>query len=142
MYKKLLPGKQNHLSQEDRLYIEPKLKKYAHLFHDEEENDFNCTNVIEHHTQVDCEKPIRKTPYRVLYALRQEMQDQVQKMLDKNVIRPSNSPWSAPAILVLKKKGPDGKPQYRFCIDFRALNSITRFDPYPLPLLEEATSSL
>jgi len=41
-----------------------------------------------------------------------------------------------------EKRGPDGKPQYRFCVDFRALNSVTRFDPYPLPLLEEATSSL
>jgi len=44
--------------------------------------------------------------------------------------------------LVPKKKGPDGKPQYRFWVDFRALNSVTRFDPYPLPLLEEATSAL
>jgi hypothetical protein len=43
--------------------------------------------------------------------------------------------------LVPKKKGPDGKPQYRFCVDFRALNYVTRFDLYPLPL-EEATSAL
>ena len=41
-----------------------------------------------------------------------------------------------------KKKSPDGKPQYRYCVDFRALNSVTRFDSYPLPLLEGATSSL
>ena len=46
------------------------------------------------------------------------------------------------AILVPKKKGPDVKPQYRFCVNFRALNSVTRFDPYPLPLLEEATCAL
>ena len=70
------------------------------------------------------------------------MQNQVQKMLDKNVIPASNSPWTFPAILVPKKKGPDVKPQYRFCVDFRALNSVTRFDPYPLPLLEEVTSAL
>jgi len=142
LYKKLLPGKLNHLSTEDRRHFEPILKQYAHLFHDEKGNDFNCTNVIEHHIQVNCEKPIRKTPYRVPYALRQKMQDQVKKMLDKNVIRPSDSPRPDPAILVPKKKGPDGKPQYRFCVDFLALNSITRFDPYPLPLLEEATSLL
>ena len=95
--------------------------------------------MVQHEIQVGDSKPIRKPPYRTPYALRQEMQTQVQKMLDKEVIRPSNSPWSAPAILVPKKKGPDGKPRYRFCVDFRALNSVTRFDPYPLPLIEEAT---
>ena len=46
LYRKLLPGKLSHLSPEDRQHIEPILKKYVHLFHDEEENNFHCTNVI------------------------------------------------------------------------------------------------
>ena len=29
-----------------------------------------------------------------------------------------------------------------FCVDFRALNSVTKFDPYPLPVFEETVSSL
>jgi len=124
-YKKLLPGKLDHLTNEDRRHIELILEKYAHLFHDEEENDFKCTNEMEHQTQVGDVKPIRRPPYRIPYALRQEMQNQV---LHKNVIRASNSPWSFLAILVPKKKGPEGKPQYRFCVDFSALNSVTRFD--------------
>ena len=41
LYRKLFPGKLNHLSPEDRRHIEPVLKKYAHLFHDKKENDFN-----------------------------------------------------------------------------------------------------
>jgi hypothetical protein len=47
LYKKQIPGKLNHLTQEDRRHIKPILKKYAHLFHDDEENDFKYTNVIE-----------------------------------------------------------------------------------------------
>jgi len=86
--------------------------------------------------------PIREPPYRTPYALRQEMKNQVQKIRDKGVIRPSISLWSAPAILVPKKRGQDGKSQYTFCVDFRALNSVMRFDPYTLPLLDKATSSL
>ena len=62
-------------------------------------------------------------------------------MLDKNTIRESQSPLSAPAILV-PKKSLDGKPKYRFCVDFRALNAVTKFDPYPLPTFEETTSTL
>jgi len=69
------------------------------------------------------------------------MQTQIENMLDKDVIRPSNSPWSAPAILVPKKSA-DGTPKYRFCVDFRALNSVTKFDSYSIPVFEEATAFL
>jgi hypothetical protein len=62
-------------------------------------------------------------------------------MLDKGVIRPSNPPWTAPALLVPKKSA-DGKPKYRYCVDFRALNAVTRFDPYPLPVFEETPAGL
>jgi hypothetical protein len=139
LYRKLLRGKLDHLSLEDRQKIEPILIKYAHTFHDEESNDFKGTNVIEHEIPLNDTQPIRRPPYRTPYALRDEMQTQVQKMLDKGVIRPSNSPWTAPALLVPKKSA-DGKPKYRFCVDFRALNAVTRFDPYPLPIFEETTA--
>jgi hypothetical protein len=70
-----------------------------------------------------------------------EQQVQVQKMLQKGVIRESNSPWSAPAILV-PKKAEDGKPKFRFCVDFHTLNPVTEFDSYPLPRFDETTSTL
>jgi hypothetical protein len=68
------------------------------------------------------------------------MDKQVQDMLEKGVIEKS-SPWSAPAILV-PKKYLDGRPKYRFCVDFRALNAVTEFDTYPLRLIEQAGSAL
>jgi len=66
------------------------------------------------------------------------MKTQVENMLQKGVIRESNSPWSAPALLV-PKRSTDGKPTFRFCVDFRALNSVTKFDTNPLPIFDEAT---
>jgi hypothetical protein len=51
------------------------------------------------------------------------------------------SPWQFSAILV-PKRSLDGKPKYRFCVDFRALNQITRFDAYALPLFDETMSTL
>jgi len=69
------------------------------------------------------------------------MKAQLENMLAKRVIRESSSPWSAPAILVPKKSS-DGKSKFRFCVDFRAFNAVTKFDPYPLPRFEETTSVL
>jgi len=69
------------------------------------------------------------------------MESQVKNMLQKGVIRKSRSPWSAPAILV-PQKSLDGKPKFRFCVDFRSLNAVTKFEPYPLPRLKDNTSSL
>jgi len=62
-------------------------------------------------------------------------------MLDKSIIWDSKSPWAALNILV-PKKSEDGKPKCRFCVDFLALNSVTKFDTYPLPVFEEMTSNL
>jgi hypothetical protein len=59
-------------------------------------------------------------------------------MLKKGVIEPSQSPWRAPALL--PKKSLDGKPKYRFCVDF--LNKVTTFDNYPLPVFDETVSTL
>ena len=113
--------------------------KYAHVFHDENTNDFKGTDVIEHEIIVGYAKPIRRPPYHTPYALRRKMKAQIENMLQKGVIRESNSPCQAPAIFV-PKRSPDGKPKFRFCVDFRALNSVTKFDSYPLPVLDETTS--
>jgi hypothetical protein len=67
----------------------------------------------------------------VPYALKDEMRCQLDEMLAKGVITPCASPWAAPVILV-PKKSPDGTQKYRFCTDFRRLNSITITPVYPI----------
>jgi hypothetical protein len=72
--------------------MEPVLRKYRHIFHVEGSNDFKGTDLIEHRIITGDTKPIRKAPYRVPFALKKEMEDQVQDMLNKGVIEESNSP--------------------------------------------------
>jgi hypothetical protein len=71
---------------------------------------------------------MRRPQYQTSYALREEMKSQIEKMLDNGIIRENNSSWPAPAILV-PKISPDGKPKFRFCVDFRVLNSVTKYEP-------------
>ena len=58
-------------------------------------------------------------------------------MLNNKVIQPSQSPWASRIVLVKKK---DGK--LRFCVDYRALNSITKKDVYPLPRIDDSLAML
>ncbi len=53
------------------------------------------------------------------------------------VIEPSSSEWSSPIVLVPKKDG-----TLRFCLDFRKLNSVSKFDPYPMPRVDELVERL
>ena len=58
-------------------------------------------------------------------------------MLTSDVIRPSNSPWASPVLMVRKKDG-----RLRFCVDFRQLNAATVKDAHPLPRIDDLLDAL
>ena len=62
---------------------------------------------------------------------------QVQQMLASEVIRPSNSPWASPVVMVKKKDG-----SLRFCADFRQLNAATIKNGHPLPRIDDFLDAL
>jgi hypothetical protein len=66
-----------HLSHADRSVMEPVLRKYRHVFHVHGINDFRSTDLIEDRIVTGDAKPIRKSPYRVPFAHRNEMDKQV-----------------------------------------------------------------
>lgn len=58
-------------------------------------------------------------------------------MLEQDNIEVTRSPFASPVVLAQKKSG-----EWRFCVDFRALNNITVRDAYPLPRMDEALQAL
>jgi len=70
---------------EEKDLIESGILKYAHVFHDEDTNDFNGTDIIEHHTIVDNVPPIRRPQYQTPYVLKEEIKSQIEKMLEKGL---------------------------------------------------------
>ena len=58
-------------------------------------------------------------------------------MLEKGIVEPSSSDWASSPVLVRKKDG-----SLRYCIDFRALNSVTVRDAIPLLDMSDCIESL
>jgi hypothetical protein len=56
----------------------------------------------------------------------------IDEHLNMGYIRPTRSSHGAPILFVKKKSG-----ELRLCVDFRALNKITKKDRYPLPLITD-----
>jgi hypothetical protein len=77
-------------------------------------------------------KPIKQNYYRMPYKKQEELKKHVEQWLELGIIEPSNSPWSAPLHLVPKKGGAT-----RAVVDYRKLNSVTKKDAYPLPLMND-----
>jgi hypothetical protein len=123
-FEQYLQDKLGHLLQKERSVMEPPLRKYRHIFPVEGSNDFKGTDLKGHRIITGDARLIRKAPYRVPFILKKEIENQVQDMLKIEVIGDSNSPWNAPAIPV-PKKSLVGRPKYRICVDFRALNAVT-----------------
>ena len=100
-------------------------------------NSLGHTSVTVHNIDTGNASPIRQYPRRLPYHHRAEVEKQVNDMLSQGVIQPSTSPWSSPIVLVKKKDG-----SYRFCIDYRKLNSVTNIDAHPLPRVDDLLEAL
>ncbi|VDK44174.1 unnamed protein product, partial [Cylicostephanus goldi] len=80
----------------------------------------------------NAEIPARKI-YRVPLEKRAEIERQILEMLKNGIIRESTSPFCAPIVLVRKKDA----ASWRFTIDFRGLNAITRAQQSILPNIQD-----
>ena len=81
--------------------------------------------------------PVSKRPYTLALKHHDCVQVEISKLLDAGVIRESDSSWSAPIVVV--PKGDGGK---RLCIDYRALNAITRTFICPMSRVEDILAKL
>ena len=62
----------------------------------------------------------------------QKMKKYIAENLKKGFIKLSKAPYSAPILFTLKANG-----DLQFCIDYWGLNTITKHNHYPIPLIDE-----
>ncbi|UYV70043.1 K02A2.6-like, partial [Cordylochernes scorpioides] len=124
------------LNEEQKSMIAECLEKYSEVI-DFERKSFSTTSNVKHKIDTSDSRPIKQRPYRVSPVERRAIQTEVVKMIKMGIVQPSESPWSFPVVLVKKKDG-----SWRFCIDYRKLNKVTKKDVYPLPRNDDVLDSL
>jgi transposase InsO family protein len=129
---KIDPG----LTEEQRSVLIELLDKYKAAF-SQSPDDRGRTDLVEHRIRLNTDQPLKQPPYRVPPAKRDIIIDKVNEMKAQDVLEDSNSPFAAPVVLIRKSNG-----EWRFCADYRQLNSITIKDAYPLPRIDDALDAL
>ena len=88
---------------------------------------------LAYHTIRAYGKPIKQKVRRVSPAMQKIIKSQVDQLLQDGLIRPSNSPYSSPLVMVPKKGGAG----YRLCVDYVLLNKQIEGDASPMPSTSE-----
>jgi len=78
-------------------------------------------------------QPLCRHPFQHLEWIDQE----VVEMRKHGIVKPAASPWASNVVIVKKRDG-----TLRFCIDCRRLNSVTKQNSYPLPLIDNCLNAL
>ncbi|GFV82533.1 retrovirus-related Pol polyprotein from transposon 17.6 [Trichonephila clavipes] len=81
--------------------------------------------------------PVTSRPRRLHPKLYDAVKVEFEFLLAQGIIRPSKSPWSSPLHVV-----PKSDSTIRPVGDYRQLNSVTEFDSYPLPYLNDFAHAL
>ena len=81
--------------------------------------------------------PVKDPIRRLAPHKKKIVEENVNKLLEMDVIQPSNSPWCASPVLVKK---PDGS--IRWCVDWRNLNKVTVKDAYAIPRVDDCLDLL
>ena len=98
--------------------------------------DIGKAKIEPHKIQLIDEQPIWQKYRRFSEPVNQEIEQQCNKLLSKNIIEESHSSWSSPIVPVRKSDG-----SLRLCIDYRKVNKVTQDMHFPMPNLEDSIYS-
>ena len=82
-------------------------------------------------------RPPQSRAYRISLYKIQRIKEYLTKNLSKGFITPSQALYSSPVLFTLKSNS-----DLRFYIDYRKLNTLTKRNRYPLPLIKEVISKI
>ncbi|GFV28782.1 retrovirus-related Pol polyprotein from transposon 17.6 [Trichonephila clavipes] len=101
------------------------LNSFKGLFSDQH----GLTHVLYHEIHAGDKRPVVSRPYRYDRVKQEIIDYHIEKMLQEGTIRRILFPYVSPVVLTRKNNGlpPDYPEAYRFAINYRELNAITKY---------------
>ena len=101
------------------------------------DGSFGATNLLEHTIYTEPGPPINQRYRPINPSLETHLKKQIDEWLKHDVIEKSNSPYNFGLVCVPKKNG-----KYRWCVDYRDLNKISKRDTFPIGNIEDNLARL
>lgn len=125
----------HELTAEQKQQLEEVLREFPYT---PETGPLNCTPLYQQEINTADAKPIMKKQYPMSPYIMAEIEEEIQKLIEKDIIEPIDySAWRWPILWVRKKSGGG-----RICLDARGLNKITIRDAYPTLKVETILQNL
>ena len=124
------------LSPDEQIKMKAFLEKNESCFAWSDE-ELGHTDLLPHRIKLTTDRPIAHRYRRIPPSQLQEVREHLDRLLEKEIIKPSTSPYAAPVVIVRKKDG-----SIRLCCDYRTLNSYMVRDSFPLARMEECIDAL
>jgi len=99
--------------------------------------ELGCCTIGEHFVDTQGFPPCKASLGRLSYWEEVEVKRQIDVLVDLGKMKPSSSEYACRVTLPVKKDG-----SRRFCGDYRPLNAQTRWDSFPMPLVEDVINQL
>ncbi|KAG5277367.1 hypothetical protein AALO_G00116720 [Alosa alosa] len=110
-----------------------RLRQFSDVFA-HHELDYGHATRVKHHLKLRDETPFKQRSRPIHPQDYEAVRKHLRTLLDAEIIRESESPFSSPIVVVRKN--------VRLCVDYRKLNNQTIKEAYALPNVEETFSAL
>ncbi|GFV34907.1 hypothetical protein TNCV_1452091 [Trichonephila clavipes] len=132
--------KESKLDDEQQKQLKALFNNFKGLFSDQP----GLTHVVYHEIDTGDKGPVVSRPYKYDRVKQGIIDYHIDKMLRDGTICPINSPYASPVVLTRKNNDlpPDSPEAYRFAIDYRKLNGITKYPRYPLPVIDDLLTNI
>ncbi|GFW73795.1 retrovirus-related Pol polyprotein from transposon 297 [Trichonephila clavipes] len=131
---------ESKLDDEQQRQLKALFNNFKGLFSDQP----GLTHVVYHEIDTGDKGPVVSRPYKYDRVKQGIIDYHIDKMLRDGTICPINSPYASPVVLTRKNNDlpPDSPEAYRFAIDYRKLNGITKYPRYPLPVIDDLLTNI
>ncbi|GFX28013.1 retrovirus-related Pol polyprotein from transposon opus [Trichonephila clavipes] len=131
---------ESKLNDEQQRQLKALFNNFKGLFSDQP----GLTHVVYHEIDTGDKGPVVSRPYKYDRVKQGIIDYHIDKMLRDGTICPINSPYASPVVLTRKNNElpPDSPEAYRFAIDYRKLNAITKYPRYPLPVIDDLLTNI